>query len=254
MIKLCLPEKPAQLTSAVQKELTDKFLNDNSDVWNKPFIREAVANISFGKCCYSECKLNEESKYLEIDHFYPKKYFPEKVVEWGNLLPACKKCNTTKGEHNPNIEPIINPFVDNPQDHLYIENFRFYGKTEKGKTTIDVVALNDRKHFVDKRFKIGIKIIENIEDIKQSIELNINELKTNFRLKNRYLQRIKNLLNEGTKENEYAATISTVILQSEDFVQLIRVLKLNLLCDSELDNLIYELKYCSLIKIPLKSL
>jgi len=106
----------------------------------------------------------------------------------------------------------------------------------------------------DKRFKIGIKIIKNIEDIKQSIELNINELKTNFRLKNRYLQRIKNLLNEGTKENEYAATISTVILQSEDFVQLIRVLKLNLLCDSELDNLINELKYCSLIKIPHKSL
>jgi len=248
MIKLCLPDIPALLTSDVQKELTENFMREGSDVWNKPFIREAVANISYGKCCYSECMLNEESKYLEIDHFYPKKYFPEKVVEWGNLLPTCKKCNTTKGEHNPDIEPIINPCIDNPQEHLYIENFRFYGKTDKGKTTIDVVALNDRKHFVDKRYKIGIKIIENLEDIKQSIELNTTELKNNIRFKNRYLQRIKNLLNEGTKENEYAATISTVILQNDDFNQLVLILKQNLLWDNEFDDLINALKYCALIK------
>ncbi len=46
---------------------------------------------------YSESYLGEEGKYMEIDHFYPKSLFPQRVVEWGNLMASNKKCNTTKG-------------------------------------------------------------------------------------------------------------------------------------------------------------
>ncbi len=239
MIKLTLPAKPFQLSDEVQKELTEKYLSDGSDVWNKPFIRNAVLNIAYGKCCYSECKLVEESKYLEVDHFYPKKHFPQKVVEWGNLLPSCKKCNTEKSDHNPVIEPIINLYIDNPKDHLYIENFRFYGKTEKGKTTIDFVALNDRKHFVDKRYKIGIQIVETLEEINQDIET-VD--------KKRLVKRLKKLLNEGTKENEYSATISSIILQSDDFKNIEMILNKNSLWDTELTELKTELEFCALLK------
>ena len=140
MIKLELPEKPEKLSRELQESLTKQYKKDGSAVWNKPFIKEAVEQIAFEKCCYSECRLSEESKYMEIDHFYPKKHFPEKVVEWRNLLPSSKKCNGSKSSHNTLIEPIINPCIDNPKEHLYIQNFRFYGKTKKGKTTIDIVA------------------------------------------------------------------------------------------------------------------
>jgi len=248
MIKLDLPNKPEQLTEEIQISLTEQYRNEESDVWNKSFIREAILQSSYSKCCYSECKLMEESKYMEIDHFYPKKLFPDKVVEWGNLFPSCKKCNTTKGEHNTMIEPIINPFIDDPKEHLYIENFRFYGKTEKGKTTIEIVALNDRKHFVDKRYKIGIKIIENIEDLKLQVESNIETIKTDSRTRNRFLTKLKNLLYEGTKENEYSATVSSIILQHVDFIYIENVLTEILLWDKELQNLKSELNFCSLIK------
>ena len=160
MIKLELPQKPERLSKELQQSLTKEYKKDGKPVWNKSFIRNAVEKIAFRKCCYSESRLGEESKYMEIDHFYPKKYFPKKVVEWGNLLPSSKKCNVSKGSHNTLAEPIINPCVDNPKDHLYIQNYRFYGKTEKGRLTIDIVALNDREHFVNKRFKMLIKLLK----------------------------------------------------------------------------------------------
>jgi len=248
MIKLELPTKPLKLTQEVQNELTAQFINKGTDVWNKPFIREAVMQIAFSKCCYSECKLGEDSKYMEIDHFYSKKDFPEKVVEWGNLLPTCKKCNTTKGAHNVVNEPIINPCFDNPKEHLYIQNFRFYGKSAKGKTTIDVVALNDRKQFVNVRYKIGTEILENLDDIKQNIVEQIDDIQSDIRKRNRFLTRLKKLLGEGTRENEYSATISTIILQNDDYIELESVLKHNSLWDNDLEILKNELTYCSLPK------
>ena len=72
MIKLDLPDKPIKLTDELIAELTAKYLEDDSNVWNLKFLRKSVLEFSFDKCCYTECKLNCESKYMEIDHFYPK--------------------------------------------------------------------------------------------------------------------------------------------------------------------------------------
>ncbi len=244
MIKLEINKKPEKLTTELQKSLTEEYKREKKAVWKKSFIKEAVEKIAFGKCCYSECRLGEEGNYMEIDHFYPKKYFPNKIVEWGNLLPTSKKCNSSKSSHNTMQEPIIHPCFDNPKEHLYIKDYRFYSKTPKGRLTIDIVSLNSRKHFVNKRFRNGNKILEILEDIKNGLEE--NKVKENIRIKNRILNKLKDLLREGTKENEYSATISTVILQSPDFMDIVNVLKKEMLWNSEFDNIFSELKYCSL--------
>ena len=41
--------------------------------------------------------------------------YPDEVVDWDNLLPSCKRCNTTKGTHDVVTEPIINPFDIDPK-------------------------------------------------------------------------------------------------------------------------------------------
>ena len=248
MIKLELTPKPDALTDELERELTAKYKADGSDVWNAKFIREAVLRFSYGKCCYSECKLQEESKYMEVDHFYPKKYFPDKVVEWGNLLPSSKKCNTTKGEHDPKIEPIINPCIEHPKKHLYIINYRFYPRTDTGKRTIDVVALNNRPHFLNKRSKIGHEVSEIINDIydeiKEEGELILRTASRNRRI----IRKFKNLLEEASRENEYSATISTVILTDEYYPLIEHFFVDNNLWDQELIDLKEELLFCCLIK------
>jgi len=248
MIKLDLPPKPAELTDELSKELTEQFKKDGSPVWKRKFIVDAVGEIAFGKCSYSESILNEEGKYMEIDHFYCKSLFPEKVVEWGNLLPANKKCNLAKSDHNVEAEPIINPFVDNPKDHLYISNFRFYPKTETGKRTIDVVGINDRQNFVDKRYRIGNAFSETLSEIYSDIEENKAFLLSNSKNQNRLLNKIKGLLNQATRKNEYSATLSTVILTDANFPLIEQFLTDNHLWDLELSNLKTELKFCALLK------
>lgn len=246
MIKLELIDKPKELTDEIFKKLTKEFKNTKSDVWNKKFIRESVLELSYSKCCYTECKLQVESKYMEVDHFYPKKHFPNKVVEWGNLLPCCKKSNTTKGELNTKRYPIINPLIDDPKDHLFIKAYRFYDKTPTGRRTIDNVAINDNDHFVKKRFEIGTKVIQILEDIWLNINENQNNIINNPTLRNRYLTKLKNLLNECTRKNEYSATTSTVILEDSYYKKIYSFLCNKKFWDDELNKIKKDLIFCSL--------
>ncbi len=247
MIKLDLPSKPVDLTDELAQELTAKYRQDGTSVWKTKFLEDAVSKIAYGKCAYSECRLGEEGKYTELDHFYPKSLFPDKVVEWGNLLPANKKCNVTKGNHNPQAEPIINPCVDDPKDHLYISGFRFYPKTEIGKRTIEVVALNDRPHFVEKRSRIGTYVSETLNDIYDDV-IEDAALILSTAKKNRLIKKLKSLFQQATKENEYAATLSTVILTDVYYAHIEQFLADNELWDDEFIALKRELIFCSLPK------
>ena len=98
MIKLDRTPKPVELTTALQVALTDEFKLTGKSVWNIDFIKKALLGFSNDKCCYCEANINEESKYLEVEHFHHKDTYKEEVLEWENLLPSCKKCNGTKIE------------------------------------------------------------------------------------------------------------------------------------------------------------
>lgn len=243
MIKLELTAKPKKLTIKFQKEKTNLHKKNGETVWNVKWLKEAIALLSYNKCCYSEVRLGEKSCYLEIEHFVPKSIDPNKVMEWGNLFPACKKCNTTKGKHNTITQPIVNPFVDNPKDYFYIKNYRYYPKAlnkEIAERTIDVVALNDRGHFVKSRFKIGNQILDTLEDLFSSKENALNEQKR------RYLRKLSNLMQQGNRKEEYAALISTLILDDKNYQEIEIFLHANSLWNTELDTLKTELEFCSL--------
>lgn len=165
MIKLTLPKKPEELTEVEEKRLTDEFKKDTSkSVWKQDYIEKSLLEMTNGKCAYSEQKLNSRSSYMEIEHFRHKNLYKDDVVKWGNLLPACKKCNTAKGEWDVEEKPIVNPLVDTPKNHLFVRGFRFYKRDDKGENTIKAVALNDRKHFVNPRGEMAIRIVDEIEE------------------------------------------------------------------------------------------
>ena len=139
---------------------TREFKRTQKPVWKAAWLLDAVAAMAFNKCCYSEIRLGEESKYMEIEHFHPKSLYPDEVMAWGNLLPACKKCNATKGEHDPVNQPVVNPFADNPQEYFYFEDafYRVKGSSPKGKLTIQTLGLNHIEHFVKPRARISEEI------------------------------------------------------------------------------------------------
>ena len=72
MIKLNRGECPKELTDEVKEELTELYKKDKEkDVWNSPKIKktlkEALLEMSHGKCSYCECALGIESKDVTID-------------------------------------------------------------------------------------------------------------------------------------------------------------------------------------------
>ncbi|MCK7546183.1 HNH endonuclease [Marinobacter bryozoorum] len=237
MIKLERFPKPLFLTGDKVKELTEEYTRSGFSVWNIEHIKEPLLRSSFGKCSYCECDLTEESKYMEVEHFEDKKHNPDKVVTWENLLPACKKCNGSKGTHDVISEPILNPYVNDPREHLAIRFYRMRGLTQLGKNSIDVVGLNNQERLVLKRFEIGSQIAESIEMAWERY----STYKSNDRTqsKNRLISLVEGILAECQPKAIYAATTSTVVLSDRSFIGLIAALKNDDLWNDDLETL-YE--------------
>lgn len=216
MIKLHRCDKPKELTASLAVGLTERFKADESSVWNAPFIRVALCISSSSKCAYCECRISDESKYLEVDHFRSKRFWPDEVVSWENLLPACKRCNVRKGSHDVSSEPIINPYDCDPKDHLALRWYRFKDLTALGSSTIAVLGLNDQARLVVKRFEIGEALHERIESIAEKLEL--CKIGSNTRRINRLAAQVEALLIECLPNSVYSATAATVVTTHDMFL------------------------------------
>jgi len=78
-----------------------------------------------------------------VEHIIPKSAKPELVCEWANLTLACPACNTKKGTYfNANCA-LVNPYVDDPNDHLRWIGPMIEGITQdRGRTTVTRLSLN----------------------------------------------------------------------------------------------------------------
>lgn len=238
MIKLTLIQKPLELTEELEQQLVSEFKAKGTSVWKKTYIENALLKMSHGKCAYSEQYVNQKSSYMEIDHFKYKNTYKDEVVRWGNLLPSCKKCNDTKHDHDVMKEPIVNPLVDEPKDYMYVKAFRFYKRDEKGKMTIETLALNDRLHFVDPRSRMGFDIADHLDTL-------FDKLKNDGtpRKRRNTLSKIKSTLESCGPEYEYSAVVSTYILYEFDtYNEMEQYLRNEGLWDSELDKIKLKLQ------------
>lgn len=241
MIRLYRSAPPTELTADEVTRLTNLYLAQGDNVWNKSFIKKKLLDFSFGKCAFCECKANEGSVYVEVEHFLPKKIYPERVVEWENLLPSCKRCNGEKGEHDTGLEQIVNPTLDNPSEHFSLIGCRFHAKTDLGRRTIEVINLNDRaRKLPERRFEIYLDFCERLENLREGLN---NQL-----IINRKLQReMRILLVESIPSAEYSATAATTLFSPENKFDEIKQQMMNLqLWDDEMEQLETQARNCCL--------
>jgi len=221
MIKFSRIAKPAELTDKKVEKLTNTFKVSGSSVWGKLYITKGLSDMSNNKCCYCECKLGKESNYLEVEHFKPKLLYPDLVVVWSNLLPSCRHCNGQKGEHDTVTDPIIDPTVINPKEHIVIRAYRMYPRNGSvlGKMTIKVTDTNNRARLVNVRADIGYHLHEELEKLVKVKDDYIKEPTGNEKLnfKRELNNGIKNLLSECQPESEYSATAATEMLGDDSY-------------------------------------
>ena len=77
-------------------------------------IKAALRRDSHNKCIYCESDIG----FGQTDHINPVSKCPDEIVSWANLALVCTECNTHKKDYYAPAEPLINPFVDEPSEHL----------------------------------------------------------------------------------------------------------------------------------------
>lgn len=242
MIKLDRNFSPVFLNPKKVNELKELYKNENKSVWQIEELKILLLSLTFNKCSYCECKLSIESKYMEIDHFEDKNNYPDRVIDWDNLLPSCKRCNGSKSDHDVLKEPIVNPFITNPKDHLIYEQYRFYGRTKLGELTKDVLDLNNFQKVVAKRFDIGNALIEQLEILKERVT---NYNTHNVAQKNRIVKQMHSLLFECQPDSEYGSTTASILFSNGYYNEIKILFNQKHLWNPELEKLECEAKRIS---------
>ncbi|GAA4440224.1 hypothetical protein GCM10023091_23540 [Ravibacter arvi] len=235
MIKIERNITPIQLTPTFVASQTAEFIANRTNVWNIDWLKESLLDLSNGKCAYCECDLKEESKYMEVEHFEDKDSNPNKVMEWDNLLPSCKRCNGSKSTHDVITDPIINPFINYPSTHLKFRLYRFKDKDTKGKSTIDVVDLNNTERAVKKRFEVGEALEKTIEKAMERLEgFEANKI---IQRRNKLKNIVEDILLECQCDSIYTATCSTILHSNDTYSEIKTRMATHGLWDDHLDGL-----------------
>jgi hypothetical protein len=110
--------------------------------------RSLVRQRARGYCEY--CQLAQAYSILphQIDHVRATKHHGPNTME--NTCLACAHCNAAKG---PNVAgydpesgilvPLFNPHVDSWEEHFLWQEAILVGQTAVGRTTIEVLRIND---------------------------------------------------------------------------------------------------------------
>ena len=165
--------------------------------YKHPDIQDALFNCSHRKCAYCECK-PEETGNLEVEHFAPKSLYPASTFDWNNLLPACRRCNDAKRDHDTIREPLVNPSIVDPQTYFTFNDLRIVPQsnlTDVNKAiatrTIDVCRLNSSRLY-QKRSELLVDITNYLDSLQRFI--NDLDLPLNSRARHNKLMDLQNSL------------------------------------------------------------
>lgn len=85
--------------------------------------RSAVRTVLLTMTCPRErCMYCVDSHATDVEHFWPKTRFPERMFAWENLLLCCTECGRFKLDRFPRAEDgsplLVDPTADDPWQHL----------------------------------------------------------------------------------------------------------------------------------------
>jgi uncharacterized protein (TIGR02646 family) len=110
----------------------------------RDLVKEALDTYMWRKCV--DCEVIAAK---DIEHFYPKAKYPDRMFSWENFLLGCKNCNNAKVAHFPldgaGNHLLIDPCADEPLDY-FVWDFES-GATGLAPAPRDSRALATREMF-----------------------------------------------------------------------------------------------------------
>jgi len=106
----------------------------------------------------ARCMYCLDSHGTDVEHFWPKSPYPERMFVWPNLLLSCAECGRLKGDRFPLQDDrplLIDPTADDPWQHLDFDpdtgnlTAKFVAATgspsPKGVRTVEILRLDQRE-------------------------------------------------------------------------------------------------------------
>ncbi len=211
-----------------QKILSGETLKSSdfdSRIFGHKNVKDALKEDQHNKCAYCESKLT--GSFANVEHYRPKTEYKENNIskkpgyywlayDWNNLFCSCDECNgqARKGNEFPLRDPntrnitkkdiskeeplIINPAIEDPQEHICFHRHIAVAITDKGEETIRIFDLNGEAN--DKRNRILVEERRKVWEEKavQTFHLLIDSGKSVYDS----INWIKNLF--GKDDSEYA--------------------------------------------------
>lgn len=132
----------------------------------KASLREQLQSMTTGIC---RCMYCEDGEGTDIEHFFPKRDYPDKMFSWANYLLACSNCNSNQKRNqfplDENGSPqLIDPSVDAPEEHIVLSpsTGEIVARTERGQFSIAVFGLN-RQVCIDGRKVAWTRLLHQLE-------------------------------------------------------------------------------------------
>ena len=106
-------------------------------------VKSAILRETAEKCAYCESKVTHVY-WGDVEHLKPRRRFPEYQFNYNNLTLACAVCNNKKGDYWLEEAPIVDPYVEEPADHLLGLGPLLWHRngSPTGQRTIDLLDLN----------------------------------------------------------------------------------------------------------------
>ncbi len=122
--------------------------------YTHPEIKNALIEECGGKCAYCESKLRHVAPG-DIDHIFPVSRRPDLIFEWSNLTLACPVCNRLKRDYYHPDEPLLDPYIEEPSEHLVFLGSILFARplSQAGMRTILLLELN-RPELMERRNEV----------------------------------------------------------------------------------------------------
>lgn len=105
--------------------------------YNHPDVKAALKSETREKCAYCEANVTDVA-HGDIEHVTPKSIDRARTFDWENLTFSCQLCNQNKS----NKEGIIDPYVDEPGEHIFFAGAFAKGRSPDGTRTVLELQLN----------------------------------------------------------------------------------------------------------------
>jgi uncharacterized protein (TIGR02646 family) len=173
--------------------------------YKHPKNKEALKNASHDKCMYCESKISHID-FAHVEHIKPKAAdkFPHLEFDWANHGYVCPKCNNAKSDKYFDGLEFIDPYSEDPDEHLCVFGAMIFNKrgSERGEITIREIELN-RAELFEKR-------TGRISDIQKALE-------ACFRTQSPVLRdlAIDELKKEADNDKEYSIFVKALLAANE---------------------------------------